>query len=167
MARILQIAAILVAGGTLAACVTSENPADGGFFNGVSGLGQGTYQARIDTRNRELSSLQSANERLLAVQERQNAEAAALSHDLASLQARYNTVSGDIDTLSARLANLNASGASVGSQMTRLQAIRSQRSALAAGGVSVSEAERIQQLEIATLRLRQAVDDAFGVGVGL
>lgn len=161
-------ATVLVAGSLLiAGCATSQNPADGGFFNGVSGLSQGTYQARVDSKEAELSSLQSANDQLLAAQRQQNAQAAAVSSELAQTQARYNQVSANLNRLNTRLANLQASGSNVGSQQAQLQALQSRRNALASGGITANEAQQIQQLDAATRQLQQAIDSAFGAGVGL
>lgn len=48
----------------LSACVTSEDPADGGFFNGVNGLAGGGYQARVDEREENLANAQARNSQL-------------------------------------------------------------------------------------------------------
>jgi hypothetical protein len=48
----------------LSACVTSEDPADGGFFNGVNGLAGGGYQARVDEREENLGNAQARNSQL-------------------------------------------------------------------------------------------------------
>ncbi len=64
---------------TLAGCEVSENPADGGFVSGVSGLSQGTYQERIDTRN---AAIAEETERQRQLQ----AELGQLESEYASLQ---------------------------------------------------------------------------------
>ncbi len=50
----------------LAACTTSTDPADGGFFNGVSGITTGTYQAQIDADEAQVAASRARNADLAA-----------------------------------------------------------------------------------------------------
>lgn len=65
----------------LAACATSDNPADGGFLSGVSGLSSGTYDARIAERTAAVETEQARQAALTA-------ELAALEGELAAQQRR-------------------------------------------------------------------------------
>lgn len=71
----LGIAAALSAVLGLAACAASDDPAEGGFFNGVAGLAGGGYQARITEREQAVAAAQT--------------QGAALSVDLARLEAKH------------------------------------------------------------------------------
>ncbi|QIE43484.1 hypothetical protein [Meridianimarinicoccus aquatilis] len=59
----------------LAACSVSENPADGGFISGVSGLSSGTYDQRIDEKT--------------AAVETERQRQAQLTAELSGLEAEY------------------------------------------------------------------------------
>lgn len=50
----------------LAGCMTSEDPADGGFFNGVSGIATGSYQAQIDADEAQIEASRVRNAELAA-----------------------------------------------------------------------------------------------------
>ena len=90
--RLLKALPLLV----VMACVDSSDPADGGFFNGVAGVSNGTYDARINERETALAAAQNRN--------------AALNAEIASLQ-------GQLDAAKAQLARersrLRAQGASL------------------------------------------------------
>jgi len=57
---------ILMSCAGLAACTTSTDPADGGFFNGVSGIATGTYQDQIDATEAQVAASQARNANLAA-----------------------------------------------------------------------------------------------------
>ena len=65
----------------LPACVTSDDPAEGGFFNGVAGIAGGGYDQRVATREAELAAVEAEGEAL-------NAELASLQRELSSLKSR-------------------------------------------------------------------------------
>lgn len=73
----------------LSACVTSEDPADGGFFNGVNGLAGGGYQARVDERESNLANAQARN--------------AELTGQLATLRGQHRNLKTEIIQKRARL----------------------------------------------------------------
>lgn len=50
----------------LAGCMTSSDPADGGFFNGVSGIASGSYQAQIDSDEAQVEASRARNAELAA-----------------------------------------------------------------------------------------------------
>ncbi|MEO9516489.1 MAG: hypothetical protein ABJH45_09345 [Paracoccaceae bacterium] len=50
----------------LAACTTSVDPAEGGFFNGVSGIATGSYQDQIDADEAQVEASRARNANLAA-----------------------------------------------------------------------------------------------------
>ncbi len=50
----------------LIACTTSTDPADGGFFNGVSGITSGSYQDQIDADEAQIEGSRARNAELAA-----------------------------------------------------------------------------------------------------
>lgn len=72
------IATVLI----LSACATSDDPADGGFFNGINGLAGGGYQARVDEQKQGLANDQTRN--------------AELSGQLAALRGQHSSVKSEI-----------------------------------------------------------------------
>lgn len=98
----------------LSACVTSENPADGGFFNGVQGVASGGYDERIDDREVAVATSQSQNEALRVEQANLQAQIRASESELAKLKftilQQKNSVAGlDAQTTARVNAVLNAS----------------------------------------------------------
>lgn len=55
-----------VALAALAACQTTTDPAEGGFFNGVSGIASGSYDARVAEAERDVAARQARNDALAA-----------------------------------------------------------------------------------------------------
>jgi len=50
----------------LAGCETSTDPAEGGFFNGVSGIASGTYQRQIEEDEADVAAAEQRNAALAA-----------------------------------------------------------------------------------------------------
>jgi septal ring factor EnvC (AmiA/AmiB activator) len=73
----------------LLGCVTSENPADGGFFNGIAGATGGGYDARVAEREKQVASEKARN--------------ADLSQQLVALRADHNTVKHQLIQKRAKL----------------------------------------------------------------
>jgi hypothetical protein len=76
-----------------AACAMSDDPAEGGFFNGIAGLAGGGYQGRVVEREAAVASSQ--------------ARGAELAAELAALQGEHRALK---DRLAAQRARLRAQG---------------------------------------------------------
>ncbi|SMP34787.1 hypothetical protein [Shimia sagamensis] len=75
----------------LSACVTSDDPADGGFVSGVAGITSGSYQARVDSLEAQATAEQARNADL----SRQiNAAEADLSYQQSKLKTQLATTQG-------------------------------------------------------------------------
>ncbi|MEY8098730.1 hypothetical protein AB9F29_15095 [Falsihalocynthiibacter sp. S25ZX9] len=123
----------------LSACVSSSDPADGGFFNGVQGISSGGYDARIDEREQAVVASQSRNSDLRAEEANLQAQIKASESDLAKLKftilQQKNALSGMDPQTSARVnAVLNAkpTGATDQSKLAALQKTISDAKALSA-----------------------------------
>lgn len=105
----------------VAACRTSTDPADGGFFNGVSGIATGSYQDQIDADEAEVEAARARNAALAA--QLQGAEA-----ELAQLKVRIINQRNAIGTTDAatasRINRVLASQPSGGTDAARLAALQ-------------------------------------------
>lgn len=75
----------------LAGCVTSQDPGDGGFFNGVAGASNGTYDRRVANRQAEVDSAQAENVRLTAELARLRGEHSRAKSALIAARAKAQT----------------------------------------------------------------------------
>lgn len=78
---------LLAASLLLLACVDSTDPAEGGFFNGVSGIASGTYDARVEEREREVAAARAENARLTAELARLRGEHSRLKNRIVQQRA--------------------------------------------------------------------------------
>lgn len=130
---------LLGCGVLLSACVSSSDPADGGFFNGVQGISSGSYDARIDEREQAVVESQSRNTDLRAEQASLQAQIKASESELAKLKftilQQKNATSGMDPQTSARVnAVLNAkpTGSTDQAKLAALQKTISDAKALSA-----------------------------------
>ena len=63
-----------------------DDPAYGGFFNGIENVSDGTYDARIATREEKVAALQQRQQRLLAERNSLSRQVSAHQNALARLQ---------------------------------------------------------------------------------
>lgn len=130
----------LAAGAGLAACVDGGgNPAEGGFFRGVSGIASGGYDARVAAREAEVAEAQAGNAALRAERSALAARIAAAERDLTAarfdlLQARDRARSLDPGTRARVNAALVAepAGGSDAVRLADLQRLLSETRALSA-----------------------------------
>ncbi|MEX0970457.1 MAG: hypothetical protein WD046_08460 [Paracoccaceae bacterium] len=135
----------------VAGCSTSDDPAAGGFFNGVSGLAGGGYQARVDERQADVDSEQ--------------ARAAALAAQQSSVAAQTAAVGTQIDQLRDELtrlriqianqqAELRSAGVAIPAALTtRINAV------VNASPSGANDAERLAKLQAAVANARALAAD--------
>lgn len=130
---------VAVGGLLVAACVTSEAPVDGRFFNGVDGLTSGGYDDRIDEHERAVAASTTRAADLKAQQRALQAQISSSESELAKLKftiLQQKNAIGTLDThTKARVdAVLNASpsGSSDQAKLAALQKTISDAKALSA-----------------------------------
>lgn len=101
--------AALAAG--LAACATTDDPSKGGFLSGMKNLSDGTYQKRVDDRQKTLENEQDANLQQTRALERANAQSADVKAERDAAEARYASFQRDLDGMRSRLTASQAANA--------------------------------------------------------
>ncbi len=106
---------------TLTACATSQNPREGGFIGGLQGIFGGTYDARIQKSQEDLSNQQSLNQGLK--EESKSLDMEVRAHDLllASEQDRLAIMEQDISKLESNVSLLTAKSDKQKVEMATLQ----------------------------------------------
>ena len=115
---------------TTAGCVTSEDPADGGFYNGIAGATDGTYDARVAEREKEVSDAETRN--------------AELTNQLAALRAEHNSVKNE---LIQKRSKLRASGVklSANSEKQIQAALQSSPQKVASLSKAIADARKLSE----------------------
>lgn len=120
----------------LAACSASDDPAAGGFFNGVAGLAGGGYAARITAGEQAVAASQSRGAALSAELARLEDTHAALRRQLiaqeAALRARGIGLPPDTDARTRQAAATAPPGADSDARVASLQRSIADMQALAA-----------------------------------
>lgn len=101
---ILRLCAAVGVACALAACTTTDDPSKGGFFSGVKNLSDGTYQNRVDERQKTLENEQDSNLQQTRALERANAQSADVKAGREAAEARYASFKRDLDGMRSRLA---------------------------------------------------------------
>lgn len=116
MIRVAAIACLL-----LTACQTTTDPAEGGFFSGVSGIATGAYDDRIAAAEGDVAAAQIRNDALAAQIRGSESELAQLKLRILQQRDALGAVdpatSGRID----RVLNSNPSGATPDAKLAALQ----------------------------------------------
>lgn len=168
MRRFFEILVPVAAMLALGACETSSDPSKGGFISGIKNLSDGTYERRVDERQKTLENEQDTNVQQNRALERVNAQGAAVRAEREAAEARYSAVRKDLDDLKAKLAKTEAGNARKKRQVADLN---KQIDALAAKVQLVQQdsftpdADRQKRLE-ALKRERDALDREVGLLVG-
>lgn len=95
---------ILALAACLAACATTDDPSKGGFVSGLKNLSDGTYQKRVDDRQKTLENEQDTNLQQTRALERANAQSADVKAERAAAEARYASFQRDLDGMRGKLA---------------------------------------------------------------
>jgi len=105
----------------LAACQTTTDPAEGGFFSGVSGIATGAYDDRIAAAEGDVATAQARNEALAAQIRASASELAQLK--LGILQKRDALVGTDPATAARidHVLNSSPEGATPDAKLAALQ----------------------------------------------
>lgn len=134
-----RIASTLLLAVPLAACVESSDPAEGGFFAGISGISSGSYDARIAEQEADVAAASAENAALRTERDTLAARIATAERDLTGarfrlLQQRDRAVDLDVNTRSRVNAALAAEprGATDDQRLADLQRLLSETRALSA-----------------------------------
>jgi chromosome segregation ATPase len=125
--------------GFLAGCQTTTDPAEGGFFNGVSGITSGAYEDRVAAGEADVASAQARNDALAAQQSALASQIKSSESELAGLKFRIlqqRDALGTTDSATAaridRVLNAKPTGATADAKLAALQQTISQARALSA-----------------------------------
>ncbi|UWR05506.1 hypothetical protein K3740_19750 (plasmid) [Ruegeria conchae] len=116
----------------LAGCQTTTDPADGGFFAGVSGITTGAYDDRIAAAEGDVATAEARNEALAAQIRNSESELAQLKLNI--LQQRDAIGGGDAATAARidRVLNDTPTGATPDDKLAALQKSIAEARALSA-----------------------------------
>ena len=111
---------------TVAACASeSDDPAEGGFFNGIRGVTSGTYDARVAEREQAVETARESNRSLAAEQgeiaERLAATKGALARARLTLLQQRDAASGLDAGTRQRVDSVLRAQASAGSDAQQLE----------------------------------------------
>ena len=136
MIRTVLIAASVAA---LSGCVTSDYPAEGGFFNGVSGISSGRYEEQIAAQEADVAAAEARNASLAQDQARLSAQIKAAESELAKLRFKIlqqKTAVGSTDPATEarvqRVLNSSPSGRTDAEKLAALQKTIADAKALSA-----------------------------------
>lgn len=101
----LRIASVLGIVCGLGGCVTSSDPGEGGFFNGVAGIAGGGYEARIDERESAVAEASARNVALTKEQQALAGRISATENDLTRARFRLLQQKNAAKNLDATTAN--------------------------------------------------------------
>lgn len=108
LSRHFLITATLAAASTIAGCATTaeqNNPAEGGFWNGVAGVMGGQYDERVEQKEEQLSQEQELNARLEARKRELEKESAQLEQEIGLTRERIVQLDESIALASEQLSD--------------------------------------------------------------
>ena len=128
-------ASALVSLVALSGCVTTDDPSEGGFFEGVSGIASGSYEAGIDAQQDGVAAAEARNVALGAEQGQVAGDLVSVRAEIAALERDMTRLKFDIlqkknalgllpPALDARVQATLSATSPTGSDSSRLAALR-------------------------------------------
>lgn len=136
----------------LVGCSSSQDPGDGGFFAGVTAIGDGTYSARISGREAAVEAGQIKHEKLEAQQRGLEAESAATSTELERLTTEHNRIKRRIVALRSDLVAKRI-------QLDQPTKARLTKTIADTGGSADAQSDRVKSLRRAIREARALADE--------
>lgn len=102
-------------------CAVSDNPREGGFFGGVAGLSSGTYDQRLDEREKNLQQLRAIQADLGVERASLETEKRSLAAQVAQERSQLADLNANIGALERRVVSLRGTAASSGQRVGDLQ----------------------------------------------
>lgn len=143
----------------VAGCATSGDPHEGGFVNGIVGLGGGGYQRRLDERQTTLDS-ERAEQRRLGIEQREaEAERDAVRLELSRARQRLAAQQQRIAAERARIQSLQSQTAADRARLSQLNRAQ-QRAAEANRTINDTEPARepLPSLEAKTRDINREIE---------
>lgn len=104
----------------LAACATSPNPAEGGFFSGVKGLVSGDYDRRVNEQSDELKQMQAQEAAAEAAASEANAALAERERSLEALRKEVAELDSSVKRARAEAAKRDSNNAALSAKNRQL-----------------------------------------------
>ena len=95
----------------LAGCGASQDPREGGFFGGISGLGSGAYEERVEEREQRLSRLQQIQKDLDAESREIDAQKTDLREQIELERAHLEEMQNSTARLEQEVSRMSAGDA--------------------------------------------------------
>lgn len=149
---------MLLAGGLatgLAACTGTNDPSQAGFLDGVGNLASGTYDDRIEERERNLAATEASSSALQSELAQSEREVASLSAEEAALAGRVDAMDRNLRDLSSRIADARQRQGVDQQRLAEQQALLAQVQA-AHDRIASSRIDPVMAAEVAELEQRQA-----------
>lgn len=157
---ILRLLAVLGLSAALSACATNEDPAKGGFFSGMKNLTDGTYDKRVNERQKTLENEQDVNLQQTRSLERANAQSADVKAERDAAEARYAGFQRELAAMRSRLAAAEKANAKKKAEVAALNqqidALQAKTNMVQQDSVT-NEAEKQKRLE-SLRRERETLD---------
>ena len=165
----IRLGAVATVAVLAAGCAQTSDPAEAGFFSGVSNLATGTYDQRVADREAARARAQTEADRLAARAAELDAERQALAREEAAALQRLQNVNADIAAQQARLTELSGRRDVDTQRLDDLQSraadLQRRRDTLAASPPTSDPAE-IERLEREIDDLRQVIDSIIATVAG-
>ena len=113
--------AVLACAGLSACMTTSTDPADGGFFNGVSGITTGTYQAQIDADEARIEESRARNASLAAQIQSSESELARLKVQIVNQRNALGNTDRAVSNRINKVLVSNPTGSTDAARLAALQ----------------------------------------------